>query len=68
MPALSSLAVTSRLLLRRLSAWALPRPSAMASAKLANRQVNQSQRQIWRLKPENFPGRNRKIVVQIEPT
>ncbi len=27
---------------RRVSAWALPRPSAMASAKLANRTVNQS--------------------------
>ena len=41
-------------ILRSSSAWALPRPSAMASAKLANRQVNQSQRQIWRLKPDEF--------------
>jgi hypothetical protein len=29
--------------LRRVSAWALPRPSAMASAKLANKTVNHSQ-------------------------
>ena len=32
---------------RRLSAWALPRPSAMASAKLANSTVNHSHRMIW---------------------
>jgi len=35
-------AVVSRRILRRLSAWALPRPSAIASAKLANRTVNHS--------------------------
>ena len=33
-------------LLRRASAWALPRPSAMASAKLANSTVNHSQMAI----------------------
>ena len=44
----SFLAWTSRLLLRRDSAWALPRPSAMASAKLAKRTVNQSQRAMTR--------------------
>ena len=55
-------------ILRNASAWALPRPSAMASAKLANRQVNQSQRQIWTLNRLNWPGRNRMMVVQIEPS
>ena len=35
---------------RRVSAWALPRPSATASAKLANSTVNHSQTVIW---PEN---------------
>ena len=33
--------------LRRLSAWALPRPSATASAKLANSTVNHSQIASW---------------------
>ena len=36
---------------RRASACALPRPSAIASAKLAKSSVNQSQRMIWKLKP-----------------
>ena len=36
---------------RSVSACALPRPSAMASAKLANSTVNQSQRLIWNSKP-----------------
>ena len=36
---------------RRLAAWALPRPSATASAKLAKSSVNQSQRMIWKVKP-----------------
>ena len=36
---------------RRVSAWALPRASAIASAKLAKRTVNHSQSVIWRLKP-----------------
>ena len=52
-------------ILRSASACALPRPSAMASAKLANRQVNHSQRQICRLKPEK--SRNRKSSIRIEP-
>ena len=38
--------------LRSASAWALPRPSAIASAKLAKSTVNQSQRAIWRPKPD----------------
>ena len=33
--------------LRSVSAWALPRPSAIASAKFANSTVNQSQSAIW---------------------
>ena len=33
--------------LRRLSAWALPRPSASASAKLAKSTVSHSQMAIW---------------------
>ena len=37
----------SPLVLRRVSAWALPRASAMASAKLANSTVNHSQMEIW---------------------
>ena len=36
---------------RSASACALPRPSAIASAKLAKRTVNQSQRASWRVKP-----------------
>ena len=49
----SSLAMVSVLVLRRLAACALPRPSAMASAKLANSTVNQSQRLIWNEKPRS---------------
>jgi hypothetical protein len=33
------------------AAWALPRPSATASAKLANSTVNQSQRVMARMNP-----------------
>ena len=45
--------------LRSVSAWALPRPSAMASAKLAKRTVNQSQNVVCRLKakPRDHCGR-----------
>ena len=42
-PALRTRAMVSERVLRRVSAWALPRPSAMASAKLANSTVNHSQ-------------------------
>ena len=42
-PSTSTLARVSVLVLRSVSAWALPRPSAMAVAKLANSTVNQSQ-------------------------
>ena len=41
----------SRRALRSASAWALPRPSAIASAKLAKSTVNQSQSEIARMKP-----------------
>src|ERR1035441_4102984 len=44
-------ALVSVLVLRRVSACALPRPSAMASAKLANSTVNHSQSEIWKVKP-----------------
>ena len=44
------LALVSVRMRRRVSAWALPRPSATASAKLANSTVNHSHRVIW---PEN---------------
>ena len=40
---------------RSASACALPRPSATASAKLANSTVNQSQRMIWNEKPRLPP-------------
>ena len=40
---------------RSAAACALPRPSAIASAKLAKRSVNQSQRAIWRLKSTSLP-------------
>src|SRR6185437_6746607 len=36
---------------RSVAAWALPRPSATASAKLANKTVTQSQAMIWAEKP-----------------
>jgi hypothetical protein len=39
-------AVASVRALRKLAAWALPRPSAMASAKLANSTVNHSQKDL----------------------
>ena len=60
---------------RSVSAWALPRPSATASAKFANKTVNHSQTVIW---PENsavipiiLPGpmtrsRRKKIVVSTD--
>ena len=36
---------------RRVSAWALPRPSAIASAKFANTTVNHSHSAIWSVNP-----------------
>ena len=40
-------AIASVFALRSVSAWALPRPSAIASAKLANNTVNQSHNETW---------------------
>src|SRR5581483_53659 len=48
---LRSLAWLSVRVLRSDSACALPRPSATASAKLANSTVNQSHKMIWNAKP-----------------
>src|SRR3954451_1326723 len=47
----SSLALVSVLLLRNVAACALPRPSATASAKLANSRVNHSQTMICNANP-----------------
>ena len=44
-------ALTSVRLLRRASAWALARPSAIASAKLANSTVNHSHTDTAKIKP-----------------
>ena len=59
--------MVSVLVLRRLAACALPRPSATASAKFANSTVNQSQRLIWNEKPRSArptrtSRRNRRVV------
>ena len=63
-PSDSSLRATLLLrLLRRASAWALPRPSAMASAKLAKMTVNQSQREIWATKAIESLVKSRSSVV-----
>src|SRR5665213_2018251 len=60
---------------RSVSAWALPRPSAMASAKLANSTVNHSHNVIWpekracrpmTLLPPMTRSRTKKIVVSTE--
>ncbi len=48
---LISLATVEVLDFLRLAAWALPRPSAMLSAKLAKMTVNHSQTEIWISKP-----------------
>jgi len=40
------------------SACALPRPSATASAKLANSTVNHSHTMIWKVKPRFFAARH----------
>ena len=55
---------------RSVSACALPRPSATASAKFANSSVNQSHRTIWNVKPIFWPpitrSRIRTMAVRIE--
>ena len=52
---LSSLAWLSVRVFRSDSACALPRPSATASAKLANSTVNHNHRMIWKAKPRCSP-------------
>src|SRR5438128_6274894 len=59
-------ATVSDRVLRRVSAWALPRPSATASAKLANSTVNQSQIVTSAAKPS--VSRMARIVVRTLPT
>lgn len=57
--------------LRRLSAWARPRPSAIASAKLAKSTVNQSQAVIWPVKRTGPPvtrSRRRRVVTSAATT
>ncbi len=49
--ALMRLAEVSVRARRKVSAWALPRPSAIASAKLAKSTVSHSQNVIWISKP-----------------
>ena len=61
-------AVVSVRALRSVAACALPRPSATASAKLANSTVIHSQRMIWKVKPRWSPppaisSRSKMIVV-----
>src|SRR5215471_7618183 len=67
-------AISSARVRRRAAACALPRPSATASAKLANRTVNQSQSATWPTKscvlpvaPWKKPTTNT-IVVMTDPT
>src|SRR5512140_864662 len=64
-------AIVSVFVRRRASAWALPRPSATASAKFAKRTVAHSQKTIWSWKPKRpFGARRgrRKSVVARAPT
>ena len=54
---ISRLAMVSPRVARRVAACALPRPSAMASAKVANSTVNHSHTAIW---PEKNGDRRRR--------
>ncbi len=65
--------MVSALALRSESAWALPRPSAMASAKLANSTVNHSQAATrpanqFSLELDDPRSRKKRMVVSTEPT
>jgi hypothetical protein len=53
---------------RKAFAWALPRPSAIASAKLAKRTVNQSQMEIWMVKAFGSLETKISAVVTAAPT
>ena len=59
-------ATVSDRVLRRVSAWALPRPSATASARFANSTVNHSQTATSAAKPS--VSRTARIVVMTLPT
>ena len=54
----SFLACVSLRVLRSSSAWAFPRPSAIASAKFANRTVNQSHSVSWKMNPKSGAPRS----------
>src|ERR1700683_706386 len=66
------LAMVSRRAFRNVSACALPRPSAIASAKFANSTVNQSHSVIWSSNPKLPLCRSRSfrssMLVTTEPT
>ena len=68
----TSLALASVRVRRRAAACALPRPSATASARFANRSVNQSHRTIWNENPvASVPAatsRTRRTVVSTVTT
>ena len=68
----NNFACVSVRVLRNDSACALPRPSAIASAKLANRTVNQSHTMIWNVKARFPPpvtrSRMKMTVVRIVTT
>ncbi len=63
---MSRRAVVSVLARRRVSAWALPRPSATASARLAKTAVSQSQTVI--AQPKTLGSAIAATVVTAEPT
>src|ERR1700735_1741904 len=66
------LAMVSRRAFRNVSACALPRPSAIASAKFANSKGNQSHRGIWSSNPKFPLWRSKSLIsstlVTTEPT
>jgi hypothetical protein len=70
---LRRLAMVSARVLRRVAAWALPRPSAIASAKLANRTVNHrkaatSPLNTFSSEVDEPMSRKNRIVVSTLPT
>src|SRR5450759_4051680 len=67
-PSTMRLAIVSERAFLRVSACALPRPSAMASAKLANSTVNHSHNVICKLNLKSAPPRNSNTVVITLPT
>ncbi len=59
-------ASVSERILRRVSAWALPRPSAMASAKLANMTVKNSQMVMDQVKVPGWANASSRVMT--DPT